>query len=148
MVATLCDAELTADFEASRTRTAGGNITYYPFPPPAPSSLKDLLKRIQQIQYLAIGSVLVLWFFVAFGNGFWTLVWRTFLLALVGIGLYAAAGLLSRNLVKEVDAIRLDLTRARGQAFAPPYPESAEWLNGLIELVWGVSCLPRSVAVR
>ena len=68
-----------------------------------------------------------------------TALWRTFLLMLVGIGLYAATGLLLKNLEKEVDAIRLDLTRARGQAFAPPYPESAEWLNGLIELVWGVS---------
>lgn len=81
----------------------------------------------------------MLWFFIAFGNGLMTALWRTFLLMLVGIGLYAATGLLLKNLEKEVDAIRLDLTRARGQAFSPPYPESAEWLNGLIQLVWGVS---------
>lgn len=130
---------LTTDFEPSRTRISGGNVTYYPFPPPAPTSVNDLLKRCQQLQYLIIGSCLVLWFFIAFGNGLMTALWRTFLLMLVGIGLYAATGLLLKNLEKEVDAIRLDLTRARGQAFSPPYPESAEWLNGLIQLVWGVS---------
>jgi Ca2+-dependent lipid-binding protein len=28
--------------------------------------------------------------------------------------------------------------RQRGEIFSPPTPESVEWLNGLIKLIWGL----------
>ena len=56
----------------------------------------------------------------------------------MAFGLVSLASLLERNVEKEIDAVRLDLGRARGEAFSPPFPESTEWLNGLIKLVWGL----------
>jgi Ca2+-dependent lipid-binding protein len=90
------------------------------------------------MQYGLGAGIFTLWFFTAFGSGIAIFFWRTCLCVTLGYGLIALAGLVERNLEKEIDAVRLDLSRARGQAFSPPYPESTEWLNGLIKLVWGL----------
>jgi Ca2+-dependent lipid-binding protein len=39
---------------------------------------------------------------------------------------------------KEYERIRMAMHRERGENFSPPSPESVEWLNGLIKLVWGL----------
>lgn len=82
--------------------------------------------------------MLALWFFTAWGNGFAKFIWRSFLTIAVGFGLASLLSILERNIEKEVNAVRLDLHRARGEAFSPPFPESTEWLNGLIKLIWGL----------
>lgn len=111
---------------------------YYQFPPATTTALQAITGRIRQLQYAIAIGLAVLWFFTAFGNGFSKFVWRSTLAACLGGGLFSLTGLLEKNLEKEVEAVRLDLNRARGEAFSPPYPESTEWLNGLIKLVWGL----------
>lgn len=49
-----------------------------------------------------------------------------------------AVSLVGRSLEKDVEKVRQDMGRQRGEAFSPPVPESVEWLNGLIKLVWGL----------
>lgn len=49
-----------------------------------------------------------------------------------------ALSLVERSLEKDVEKVRQDMGRQRGEAFSPPVPESVEWLNGLIKLVWGL----------
>jgi Ca2+-dependent lipid-binding protein len=43
-----------------------------------------------------------------------------------------------RGIDKEVERVRQDMGRQRGEAFSPPFPESVEWLNGLVKLIWGL----------
>jgi Ca2+-dependent lipid-binding protein len=46
--------------------------------------------------------------------------------------------LVERGMEKEIERIRQDMGRQRGESFSPPFPESVEWLNGLVKLVWGL----------
>jgi len=75
---------------------------------------------------------------VALGSGIWKFIWRSIICTAVGAGLTIAASIASRNLEKELEAVRQDMHRQRGVAYSPPTPESVEWLNGLIKLIWGL----------
>lgn len=116
----------------------GGNITYQAYPPAMPESFKGIVTRVDHIRYAVGGSLAVLWFFTAFGGGLFRFFYRSVLYLAVAFGLLSLISLLQRNIEKEMNASRLDLNRARGEAFSPPYPEGVEWLNGLIKLVWGL----------
>lgn len=83
-------------------------------------------------------SMFLVWLSVAFGSGWIALIWRTLLCTAVGAGLMTGISLVERGLEKEMERVRLDLSRQRGEAFSPPLPESVEWLNGLIKLIWGM----------
>jgi Ca2+-dependent lipid-binding protein len=85
----------------------------------------------------AVGLFFV-WLSVAWGAGIYKLVWRTILCSTIGFALMTGISLVERGLEKEVERVRQDLGRQRGQAYSPPLPESVEWLNGLIKLVWGL----------
>jgi Ca2+-dependent lipid-binding protein len=56
----------------------------------------------------------------------------------VGFALMTVLSIVERGFEKEVERVRHDMGRQRGEAFSPPTPESVEWLNGLIKLVWGL----------
>jgi len=60
------------------------------------------------------------------------------LCSIMAFGLMTAVSLVERGIEKEIERVRQDLSRQRGEAFSPPMPESVEWLNGLIKLIWGV----------
>ena len=47
-----------------------------------------------------------------------------------------AVQLAQRKLELEVDGIRHYMHRQRGEEFAPPTPNSAEWLNTFSKLIW------------
>lgn len=116
----------------------GSDILYHQFPPPAPIAMTGVSKKIRQLQYAAAGGVGLLWFFVAFGSGIWKFLFRTgycigFMVVLVSI-----LNIAERQFSKEIQNIRYDQHRSRGEAFSPPFPESVEWLNGLVKLVWGL----------
>lgn len=126
------------DFDPELTRVMGSDILYYPFPPPAPIELTGVKNKIRQLQYTTVGGVALLWFFVAFGSGFWRFITRTCYCIGLIVVLGSILSIAERQFSKEIDNIRYDQHRARGEAFSPPFPESVEWLNGLIKLVWGL----------
>ena len=80
----------------------------------------------------------LVWLSVAWGSGFTAFVWRSVLCTTVGFALMTGISLVQRGIDKEVERVRQDLHRQRGEAFSPPMPESVEWLNNLIKLVWGL----------
>ncbi|ORX35103.1 hypothetical protein BD324DRAFT_582681 [Kockovaella imperatae] len=126
------------DFDATQPRTHGSNILYHPFPPARPASLEALLSKLRLTSYLAGGSMFLVWLSVAWGSGFTQFIWRSTLCGAIGFALMTGINIVMRGVDKEVERVRQDLHRQRGESFSPPMPESVEWLNGLIKLVWGL----------
>ncbi|WWD06363.1 hypothetical protein V865_004453 [Kwoniella europaea PYCC6329] len=126
------------DFDPSIPATRGTNALYHAFPPPRPVSVDAMIDKLKLLQYVVFGSMFVIWLSVSFGSGFFKLIWRTILCGTVGFVLMTLISLVERGLDKEIERVRQDMGRQRGEAFSPPIPESVEWLNGLIKLVWGL----------
>lgn len=116
----------------------GSNVLYHPFPPPRPASLDTLLSKLRFLQLGAAGGLFVIWLTVAFGSGFYKLVWRSVICSAVGFALMTGISLVERGIEKEVERVRQDMHRQRGESYSPPFPESVEWLNGLVKLIWGL----------
>ncbi|CCO32297.1 Meiotically up-regulated gene 190 protein [Rhizoctonia solani AG-1 IB] len=83
-------------------------------------------------------SSFILWFFTAFGRGFFGFFFRSTLIGGSAFGLATLASLSQRSLEKEIERVRLDMHRQRGEKFSPPTPESVEWLNAFIKTIWGL----------
>ena len=81
---------------------------------------------------------MILWFFLAFNGGVWAFFWRSTLIAAFCGTATTAANLAQRKLEREVDRVRHDMHRQRGEKFAPPIPESVEWLNAFTKVIWGL----------
>ncbi len=128
----------TTDFDVTSVSTKGSNILYHTFPPPPPASVASVLSKLQLFQYMSMAGTAFIWLNVAFGSGIMKFIWRSLICGAVGTGLTIAASIAARNLEKELESVRQDMHRQRGQAYSPPTPESVEWLNGLIKLVWGL----------
>lgn len=113
------------------------NGLLYRFPEPADS---DIMKGMQSaFNQLAIGlgaSLALIWFFFAFGNGWWKFLVRTSILVGVGFCGWTGLHLQSRKIEKEHDAIRAEMHKQRGEKLTPPMPESVEWLNAAIACIW------------
>ena len=116
----------------------GSNVLYHAFPPPRPASLDGLLGKLKMLSVGAAGGLFVVWLSVAWGAGFTKFIWRTILCSVIGFALMTGISLVERGVEKEVERVRQDMGRQRGEAYSPPMPESVEWLNGLIKLVWGL----------
>ena len=43
-----------------------------------------------------------------------------------------------RKVEKEMERVRWETEKRRGEEFSPPTPESVEWLNALLKLIWGL----------
>ena len=50
--------------------------------------------------------------------------WRSTLCTIMAFGLMTAVSLVERGIEKEIERVRQDLSRQRGEAFSPPMPES------------------------
>jgi Ca2+-dependent lipid-binding protein len=103
-----------------------------------PPSIGIITGKLQLIQYGTLGGLTLIWMSVAFGSGVLSFLWRTIIISVLGFVITTAASLVERNIEKELERVRQDLSRQRGEAYSPPMPESVEWLNGLIKLIWGL----------
>jgi len=107
------------------------------FPPPIePPTLKRLdgvFSHLAQVLSVALGAV---WFFTAFGSGWFRFFLRTSLILGTGVGGWTLTHLASRKLEKELLSVRMEMERQRGEENSPPYGESAEWLNAAIACIW------------
>lgn len=114
------------------------NINLQPFPPSLPPSYDAVMNYLTKLQLIIASGSAVLWFFLAFTGGFWAFLWRSTLIGTFGFAAMAAANLAQRKLEREVDRIRHDMHQQRGEKFAPPTPESVEWLNAFTKVIWGL----------
>lgn len=98
-----------------------GNINLQTFPPPVESeSLKNITLAIEQITIAGGIGLVIVWWFVAFGNGYLRFFWRTGLLATFGIVLWMAAGVAARNVEHELERVRMQMHKQRADTFSPP----------------------------
>ena len=118
-----------------------------PYLPPAPVSLEPLLQKLDLLQLGLAGGFALVWLMLAFPEGRWWLpfTWPWFVLIIrssiiggMGFAAVTSVSLVQRKLEKEVDRVRADMHRARGEKFAPPTPESVEWLNAFTRTIWGL----------
>ncbi|BEI79854.1 hypothetical protein CcaverHIS002_0103830 [Cutaneotrichosporon cavernicola] len=126
------------DFDSSHTRIMGTNVLYHDFPPPAPKGMTDILEYIESAEKLVAAGFVVLWILVSWGSTFWGFCFRSAVVTCSGIAVTSFMSLNRKNMEKEIMAVRQDQHRTRGNAMVPPTPESVEWLNHLVQLVWGL----------
>jgi len=105
---------------------------------------------LNNLEYLQLGlsiSFGFIWFWFAFPSGRWwmpfsgpffSLLFRSIVIGGMGFASTTCVSLIHRNIEKEIDRVRVDMHRQRGQKFAPPTPESVEWLNSLTSVIWGL----------
>ncbi|KAG9080546.1 hypothetical protein FRC06_006453 [Ceratobasidium sp. 370] len=97
-----------------------------------------IMTSFDRLQLAIVASSIITWFFTAFGHGIFGFFFRSTLVFALGFGVTTLASIIQRSLEKEVERVRLDMHRQRGEKFSPPTPESVEWLNAFIKTIWGL----------
>ncbi|KAI0074714.1 hypothetical protein K474DRAFT_1665159 [Panus rudis PR-1116 ss-1] len=118
-----------------------GNINLQVFPPPVESVDISRAKMILRTGALVTtASCLTLWFFVVFRNHLTWFAWmlRTGVLFGTIFAAWVGSENAGRKVEKEMERVRMSMHVQRAEAFSPPTPESVEWLNALIKVVWGL----------
>jgi len=115
------------------------NVSFQPYPPEiSTQSLGGFFGHMDKLGYMLAAGLTVVWLFTAFGRGFWAFSFRTSLIAGIAFAGFSMISITRRNMEKELERIRMDLHRVRGEKFSPPTAESVEWLNALLKTVWGL----------
>lgn len=91
------------------------NILLQRFPPPITDSVKPVIQTLNTYAFVIMAGLGVVWFFVAFGSGWKAFIFRTWIIAGFAIAVFLAHGILGRKIEKEVERIRLDLMKQRGE---------------------------------
>ncbi|ORY73397.1 hypothetical protein BCR35DRAFT_148274 [Leucosporidium creatinivorum] len=112
------------------------NILLQQFPAPVTESVKPIIASIEYYAFAIIAALGGLWFFTAFGSGWMAFVFRSSLFGGLAFCVYVAHGIIGRKVTKEIERIRLDQIKQRGETHSPPTPESVEWLNSFVKVVW------------
>ncbi|GAA6022197.1 hypothetical protein JCM10207_003939 [Rhodosporidiobolus poonsookiae] len=113
------------------------NILLRPFPPAVDkNSLKSIVYTINGYALATVAGLGVVWFFTAWRGG-----WAGFFFYSQVIGAVAAFVVIAHHLVvrkveKELERLRLQMHHDRGEQHSPPTPESVEWLNAFVKVVW------------
>lgn len=115
-----------------------GNISFQPYPPSTPPYVGTIMASFDRLQIAIVASSAIIWFFTAFGGGVWRFLFRSSLISVLGFGCTTLASIIQRSLEKEIERVRLDMHRQRGEKFSPPTPESVEWLNAFTKTIWGL----------
>lgn len=115
-----------------------GNILLQRFPPPVSTSIEPIVTSLSNASIGLTAGLVLIWLFTAFGAGWWRFVLRSTIIGGVGFVALSAISLVSNGLEKEMERVRMEMHRQRGEEFAPPTPESVEWLNSLVKVVWGL----------
>ncbi|KAG9019015.1 hypothetical protein FRB90_007187 [Tulasnella sp. 427] len=115
-----------------------GNVLIHTFPPASDVSLGPFMAQLDRLMYAIIGGSTLLWFFTAFGHGWKHFFWTSFYISTFAGAATTLASLAQRGVEKEVERVRANMHRERGQKYSPPTPESVEWLNAFLQTVWGL----------
>ncbi|EKM56362.1 uncharacterized protein PHACADRAFT_172085 [Phanerochaete carnosa HHB-10118-sp] len=118
-----------------------GNICNQPFPPEVDEADLSAARSILRTGALGATALCALtwlatacskhvgWLAFCVRSG---LIWGT--AAVVWVGAENAV----RKVEKELDRVRFGLLNKRAAVHSPPTPESVEWLNAIVKLVWGL----------
>ncbi|EJD51313.1 hypothetical protein AURDEDRAFT_159718 [Auricularia subglabra TFB-10046 SS5] len=136
-------ARVAGNADIKETKTAPspampGNVLLHPFPEPASVHVKPVLDNMDRVMYGIIAASVVVWTFTAFGHGFKRFLFVSSLVSGVTFIELTLVSLVQRGLEKEMERIRHDMARRRGEEFSPPTPESVEWLNAFLRVIWGL----------
>jgi Ca2+-dependent lipid-binding protein len=96
------------------------------------------MNYLYYLEYGIMAAGCLLWFFFAFGHGFVRFVFRSIFIGSLSVGGATVASIAQRKLEREVERVRFDMHRQRGEQYAPPTPESVEWLNAFTKVIWGL----------
>lgn len=100
------------------------NLNLYTFPPPVdPSSLKSIVGTINGYAFAVIGALGVIWFFTAWRGSWAAFFFRTQLIGGIAVAIFFAHGIVIRKIEKELESIRLNMHKQRGEEHSPPTPE-------------------------
>lgn len=114
-----------------------GNILLQQFPAPVNSDALDKLHGNFKQLAIALGAAMAIaWFFTAFGAGWFRFFLRTAIFGGIGFGGFMALGLAGKKIENDLEDIRMHMHTQRGQSLSPPMPESVEWLNAAIAVIW------------
>lgn len=91
------------------------NILLQQFPPPVTDSVKPVVDTINTYAFAIMAALAGVWFIVAFGSGWKAFIFRSTIIGSIAVGVFAAHGLLARKIEKEIDRIRLNMTKQRGE---------------------------------
>ncbi|GAA5997362.1 uncharacterized protein JCM10292_000204 [Rhodotorula paludigena] len=113
------------------------NINLHTFPPPVEeNSLKAITATVNTYALAIIAALGVIWFFTAWRAGWAAFVFRSQIIGAIALCVFLAHGLVVRKIEKELERIRLEMHKQRGEQYSPPTPESTEWLNAFVKVVW------------
>lgn len=113
------------------------NILLQAYPAPVEKSTLSNIHTALNTVSIGVGAGCALvWFLVAFRAGFWAFVIRTSLLFTLAVGTFIACGLTANKTEKHLEQARAEMHRKRGLNHTPPVPESTEWLNAMLTVVW------------
>lgn len=114
------------------------NLLFHEFPPPiADASLDQIISIITSYAItLLVCLAAPLWLYFAFGRGFLHFAVISGSISSFAFAIFTAHHLVGVKLTKELKSIQLQMHKQRGTTFSPPTPESAEWLNSFIGVVW------------
>ncbi|UZJ56460.1 hypothetical protein CBS101457_005780 [Exobasidium rhododendri] len=114
-----------------------GNILLQQFPPALnPESLTKLSAKFQGLAVALGVAMSIAWFFTAFGAGWFRFFLRSTIFGGIGIGGWMALGVAARTIEKDFEDVRMHMHKQRGEEHSPPMPESVEWLNAAIAVIW------------
>ncbi|TFK47021.1 hypothetical protein OE88DRAFT_1666844 [Heliocybe sulcata] len=118
-----------------------GNICLQQFPPPVDPVDISKAKTILRSGAMVITALCAVgFFFSCLGHG---VSWKAFFARSTILGSVAAVSWIGaenagRKIEKELERVRMKMNQQRGETFSPPTPESVEWMNALLKLVWGL----------
>lgn len=91
------------------------NILLQQFPAPVTDSVKPIIATIEYYAYAIMAGLGGLWFFTAFGSGWMAFLFRSSLFGGLAFCVYVAHGIIGRKVEKEIERIRLDQIKQRGE---------------------------------
>lgn len=118
-----------------------GNICLQAFPPPVNETDITHAKAILRTgAILTTGLCFLTWIFAACGKHIGWMAWfvRSSLIWSIPIVVWIGAENAGRKVEKEIERIRMNMMTQRAESFSPPTPESVEWMNALLKLIWGL----------
>lgn len=102
------------------------NILLQQFPAPVTDSVKPIIATIEYYAYAIMAALGGLWFFTAFGSGWMAFLFRSSLFGGLAFCVYIAHGIIGRKVEKEIERIRLEQIKQRGEKVSAPPSSSTE----------------------
>lgn len=102
------------------------NILLQQFPAPVTDSVKPIVATIEYYAYAIMAALGGLWFFTAFGSGWMAFLFRSSLFGGLAFCVYVAHGIIGRKVEKEIERIRLEQIKQRGEKVSSAAPAGEE----------------------